>query len=485
KVTAQIIDPDGSDSARFDNALEFLHLGGRSLPHAVMMMIPEPWSNHETMSDAKKAFYEYHSTMMEPWDGPASIVFSDGTIVGAVLDRNGLRPSRYYVTKDGLVVMASEVGVLGDELAPDNVEYKARLQPGRMFLVDTKQGRIIGDEELKEQMANEHPYRRWLNENLIELNDLPVAEEALEEDPTTALHRQQAFGYTFETLRVVIGPMAKNGIEVVGAMGDDTPPAVLSDQPQLLYTYFRQLFAQVTNPPLDAIREELVTSSDVFMGTEGNILETVPENCRQIRIKSPILSNEQLQKIRHLRRPGFKSRVLPILFPIAEGAAGLEDAMQRLFAAADQALQEGVNIFVLSDRKVSREQAPIPALLATAGLHHHLIRNKTRTRVALIVESGEPREVHHFALLIGYGATAVNPYLAYEAIHDMIGQELLTDIPYEKAQYNFMKAALKGVIKVCSKMGISTMQSYCGAQIFEALGLSQDLVDQYFTWTPT
>jgi glutamate synthase (ferredoxin) len=501
KVTRQIVDTDGSDSARFDNTLEFLHLAGRSLPHAVMMMIPEPWSNHETMSDEKKAFYEYHSTMMEPWDGPASIVFTDGTVVGAVLDRNGLRPSRYYVTKDGLVVMASEVGVLGDEIAPENVAYKARLQPGRMFLVDTGEGRIIDDEELKHKIATEHPYRQWLNENLVELDDLPgpTAEGALAHqpylngnghngaghEPITPLQRQQAFGYTFETLRVVLMPMSKNGIEAVGAMGDDTPVAVLSDQPQLLYNYFRQLFAQVTNPPLDAIREELVTATDVFLGTEGNILDTVPENCRQLRLKSPILSNEQLQKIIQLRQPGFKSKVLPILFNIAEGVGGLERALDDLFAAADQAIEQGVNIFILSDRGVDRHHAPIPALLATAGLHHHLIRNRTRTQVAIVVESGEPREVHHFALLLGYGATAVNPYLSYEALHDLIEEGLLTDITYEQAKYNFMKAALKGVIKVCSKMGISTLQSYCGAQIFEALGLSQALVDKYFTWTPT
>ncbi len=485
KVTHQLIDPDGSDSARFDNALEFLHLAGRSLPHAVMMMIPEPWANHETMSDEKKAFYEYHATMMEPWDGPASIVFSDGAIVGAVLDRNGLRPSRYYVTKDDMVVMASEVGVLGDEIAPENVAYKARLQPGRMFLVDTVAGRIIDDHELKHQIATEHPYRQWLQENLVELDALPAVPAEPIESHANVLQHQQAFGYTFETLRVVMTPMAKSGVEAVGAMGDDTPVAVLSDQPQLLYNYFRQLFAQVTNPPLDGIREELVTASDTFMGSEGNIIETVPENCRQIRLKSPILSNEQLQKIQGVDLPGFKSQVFPMTFPIAEGAAGLEAALEGIFRSADQAIQAGVNILILSDRGVDAELAPIPALLATAGLHHHLIRNKSRTQVAIIVESGEPREVHHFSLLVGYGATAINPYLAYETIADMIEQGLLTDTTAAKAQANYMKSALKGVLKVCSKMGISTIQSYCGAQIFEALGLSQALVDKYFTWTPT
>lgn len=396
KVTAQIIDPDGSDSAMFDNTLEFLHLAGRSLPHAVMMMIPEPWSNHESMSAEKKAFYEYHSAIMEPWDGPASIVFTDGTVVGAVLDRNGLRPSRYYVTKDGLVVMASEVGVLGDEIEPENVAYKARLQPGRMFLVDTQQGRIISDEEIKHQMASEHPYQEWLDQYLIELSELPPAEEPLEEEHASVLHRQKAFGYNYETLRVVMSAMAKNGVEALGAMGDDTPVAVLSDQPQLLYNYFRQLFAQVTNPPLDAIREELVTATDVMMGTEGNILATVAENCHMVRLKNPILTNDELQKIKHLRQQGFKTKVLPMLFPIAEGAVGLEQALDNLFATADHAIKAGYNVLLLSDRGVNQKMAPIPALLATAGLHHHLIRNKTRTQVALVVESGEPREVHHF-----------------------------------------------------------------------------------------
>ncbi len=486
KFKQQIIDPDGSDSAQFDNAMEFLHLAGRPLHHVAMMMIPEPWSNHESMSAEKKAFYEYHATMMEPWDGPASIVFTDGTVVGAVLDRNGLRPSRYYVTKDGIVVMASEVGVLGDEIAPENVAYKSRLQPGRMFLVDTAQGRIIADEEIKETMAKAHPYQEWLDKNLVELDDLPSPPDLYQADlHGSVLHRQHIFGYTFETLRTLIAPMAKNGVEALGSMGDDAPIAVLSDRPQLLYTYFRQLFAQVTNPPLDAIREELVTASDVMMGTEGNILKTVPENCRQIRLKNPILTNVQLAKIAHIKEPGFKAQKLPMIFPLKEGWPGLEKALDYLFMLADEALEQGVNIFILSDRGVSREMAPIPALLATAGLHHHLIRKETRTQCAILVESGEPREVHHFALLIGYGATAVNPYMAYETIYDLIDQGLVTDITYEKARANYIKASMKGVIKVCSKMGISTLQSYCGAQIFEALGLSQKLVDRYFTWTPT
>ncbi|MDQ3249382.1 MAG: glutamate synthase large subunit, partial [Chloroflexota bacterium] len=483
KITQQIIDPDGSDSAKFDNTLEFLHLAGRSLPHAVMMMIPEPWANHESMSDEKKAFYEYHSTMMEPWDGPASIAFTDGSIVGAVLDRNGLRPSRYYVTKDDLVIMASEVGVL--DIPPDRVLYKQRLEPGRMFLVDTVQGRIIADDELKTSMARMHPYRTWLDQHLKTLADLPAAPELHKADLATRLQRQHAFGYTFETQRLLMAPMAKNGVEALGAMGDDTPIAVLSDQSQLLYNYFRQLFAQVTNPPLDAIREELVTASDIMMGTEQNILETKPENCHQIKLKNPILSNADLAKIRYIDAPGFKTQTLPMLFKIDEGAAGLEKALDQLFERANLAIRDGVNILILSDRGIDAENAAIPALLATAGLHHHLIRAKTRTQVALVVESGEPREVHHFSLLIGYGATAVNPYLAYETLHGMIEDGLLVEMDAKKVEVQYIKASLKGVIKVCSKMGISTLQSYCGAQIFEALGLSQALVDKYFTWTPT
>jgi len=486
KITYQIVDPDGSDSAQFDNAMEFLHLAGRPLHHVAMMMIPEPWSNHESMSPTKRAYYEYMATMMEPWDGPASIVFTDGTTVGAVLDRNGLRPSRYYVTKDGTVVMASEVGVLDDVIAPENVASKSRLQPGRMLLVDTQQGRIIADDEIKETAAAEHPYGEWLQKNLVELDSLPRPPDLPDPDAhVTVLQRQHTFGYTYETLRTLILPMARNGVEALGSMGDDAPVAVLSDQPQLLYSYFRQLFAQVTNPPLDAIREELITASDVMLGTEGNFLEMVPENARQIRLKNPILTNEQLGKLAHVREHGFKAQKLSILFKVNSGAAGLEKALDDLFALADEAIEQDVNIFVLSDRGVDSEWAPIPALLATAGLHHHLIRKKTRTRAAIVVESGEPREVHHFALLIGYGATAVNPYMAYETIYDMVDQGLINDNPYEKARYQYIKACMKGIIKVCSKMGISTLQSYCGAQIFEALGLSKALIDKYFTWTPS
>jgi glutamate synthase (ferredoxin) len=478
-----IIDQNGSDSAIFDNVLEFLSLSGRSLPHVMMMMIPEPWTLHDDMDPEKRAFYEYHSTLMEPWDGPASIAFTDGTVVGAVLDRNGLRPSRYYVTKDDRVIMASEVGVL--DIDPANVLEKRRLEPGRMFLVDTRQGRIIADEELKMGMAKQHPYQDWIDQYLIELDELPAAHDVPGTDLATITQRQQEFGYTFEQLRLLLAPMARDGVEAIGAMGNDAPHAVLSDMPQLLYNYFRQLFAQVTNPPIDSIREELVTATDVMMGTEGNILDPRPESCHQIRIKTPILTNADLAKIRQLDRPGFRSLTVPFLFPFAEGAAGMERTLEEIFAKVDAAIGEGFNIFVLTDRGVNPQMAAMPALLAISGLHHHLIRTGKRTQVTLILESGEPREVHHFAVLIGYGATAINPYLAYESIESMIHEGMLPGVDYKSAVYQFNKAAVKGVVKVCSKMGISTIQSYCGAQIFEALGLKQAFVDKYFTWTPT
>ena len=485
KKILPIIHPDGSDSAKFDETLEFLYLAGRSLPHAMMMMIPEPWPQHESMSDAKKAFYEYHSTMMEPWDGPASIVFTDGAVVGAVLDRNGLRPSRYCVTKDDMVVMASETGVL--PLEPNRILRKSRLEPGRMFLVDTNQGRIISDEELKETMAQVQPYRAWLDEHMVSLDEIPQPDvEVPGVEHGTLLARQQVFGYTFEQLRILLAPMATDGVEALGAMGNDTPAAALSNHSQLLYNYFKQLFAQVTNPPIDAIREELITGTEVMLGAELNLLETKPENCRQLKLRHPILTNRELAKIRHVGESGvqeFRARTLPILFDIRGGEAALEQALEDLFQAATQAIDEGVNILILSDRGVGPGTAPIPALLATSGLHHYLIRNETRTRVALVVESGEPREVHHLSLLIGYGATAVNPYLAMETLAQMIENRLLVGIDHDTAVYNYVKAAVKGVVKVMSKMGISTIQSYCGAQIFEAFGLSQRVVDKYFTWT--
>ncbi len=477
-----IIFEDGSDSAKFDNCLEFLSLAGRSVPHAIMMMIPEPWEKHEDMSPAKRAFYEYHSCLMEPWDGPASIAFTDGIRVGAVLDRNGLRPSRYYVTKDDMVIMASEVGVL--EVEPERVLHKNRLQPGRMFLVDTEQGRIISDEELKQQMAAEHPYREWLDRYLVKFEDLPaVSRERPQRDHEEVLHRQQVFGYTFEDLRVNVGPMARDGIQPIGSMGNDAALAVLSDQPQLLYNYFKQLFAQVTNPPIDPIREELITSTEINLGAERNLLKPEPESCRRIRLKDPVLKNEDLEKLRQVDQPGFRAATLPILFSVEAGQAGLERALDELFAAADRAIKEGVNILILSDRDFTRERAPIPALLAVAGLHHHLIRAGSRTRVSLVLESGEPREVHHFCLLLGYGAQAINPYMVYESLDDMIREGMLTELSCDQAIAGYNKAVVKGVVKVMAKMGISTIQSYCGAQIFEAVGLNHSLVDRYFTWT--
>lgn len=479
-----IIQPDGSDSTKFDNCLEFLALSGRSLPHAMMMMIPEPWENHESMDEQKRAFYEYHSCLMEPWDGPASIGFTDGTVVGAVLDRNGLRPSRYYVTKDDLVIMASEVGVL--DLPAEQVLEKRRLQPGRMFLVDTEEGRIISDEEIKEKMATAHPYRAWLDTHQIRFDALPdTPDEEPPHDHQATLQRLQAFGYSFEDLKVNIGPMAQNSIQPVGSMGTDTPLAVLSDKPQLLYNYFKQLFAQVTNPPIDPIREELITSTTLTLGSEGNLIEPSPESCRQLRISLPILKNADMTKLRHTALPGIKVATLPTLFTPAEGRAGLERALEAVFAAADQAIADGATILILSDKGVDRTHAPIPALLASAGLHHHLIRTGTRTRVGLVLESGEPREVHHFCLLLGYGVQAINPYLAFECLNDMIHEGMLPNLTYYAAVKGYIKAVSKGVVKVMAKMGISTIKSYCGAQIFEALGLSQELIDKYFTWTPS
>ncbi len=483
KKLLPIVCTDGSDSAMFDNTLELLVLAGRSLPHAMMMMIPEPWTKHESMSPEKKAFYEYHSCLMEPWDGPASIAFTDGRKIGAVLDRNGLRPSRYYVTKDDLVIMASEVGVL--DLPAERVQQKGRLQPGRMFLIDTEEGRIVADEELKQKIATEHPYRAWLDENLIRLADVPDPGILPEPAHETVTQRQVAFGYTFEDLRILMLPMARDGTEAIGSMGTDTPLAVLSNKPHLLFNYFKQLFAQVTNPPIDCIREEIIMSTQTAIGSERNLLNPGPEHARLIELKSPILTNEEFAKLKHLNLPGFKSVTLPTLFRAAEGPAGLEKAMIDLFRKVSQAIQEGYNVVVLSDRGVDPDWAPIPSLLAVAGVHHHLIREGTRTRVGLVLESGEPREVHHFSLLISYGCGAINPYLAFETLDDVLRQGLLTGMDHATACKNYLKAAMKGVVKVISKMGISTIQSYWGAQIFEAVGLKKEFIDQYFTWTPT
>ena len=466
----------------FDNTLELLYLAGRSLPHAMMMMIPEPWSGHQTMDDDKRAFYQYHSSLMEPWDGPAAIAFTDGTQIGAVLDRNGLRPSRYWVTRDGLVVMASEAGVL--DLPADSIVQKGRLQPGRMFLVDTAQGRIVDDEEIKREVALQRPYREWLDQYLIHLDDLPPAPELPAPDPETLLQRQVAFGYTFEDERIVLTPMARDGVEAVGSMGNDAALAVLSNKPRLLYDYFKQLFAQVTNPPIDCIREELITSVETRLGSEGNLLNPQPSDCRRLELKWPILTNEEFAKVRRMDLPGLKVGVLPILFRVTRGEKGLVKSMEELRLMARRLIEEEeVNVIVLSDRGVNREFAPIPSLMAVAGLHHYLIREGLRTRVSLVLETGEAREVHHFSLLIGYGVSAVNPYVAFETIDRMIDEGLLSGVDYKSACKNFVKAASKGVVKVASKMGISSLQSYRGAQVFEALGLRQDVIDEYFSWT--
>jgi glutamate synthase (ferredoxin) len=414
KKILPIIREGGSDTATFDNVLEFLHMAGRSLPHAILMMIPEPWSAHETMNPELKAFYEYHSSLMEPWDGPASIAFTDGSLIGAVLDRNGLRPSRYYVTKDDLVVMASEVGVL--DIPDADIVVKERLHPGRIFLVDTAKGRIVSDEEIKRELASAQPYARWLAEYLVNIEDLPEAPYLPAPSHETVTKRQQTFGYTQEDLRLLLAPMATNGEEAIGSMGTDTALAVLSDRSRLLYDYFSQGFAQVTNPPLDAIREELVTTMGSTVGPEGNLLDPRPESCRQIGIKYPVIDNSQLAKLRHVYEPGFKAITLPTLFDPRQGGGGLEHAMDQLKRQASAAVEAGYTILILSDRGADRERAPIPSLLATAGVHHHLVRRGTRTRCGLVLETGDAREVHHCALLLGYGAGAVNPYLAFETL---------------------------------------------------------------------
>ena len=479
-----IIDPNGSDSAMFDNALELLVLAGRPLTHAMMMMIPEPWSNHESMDPQRRAFYEYHACLMEPWDGPAAICATDGKQIAAILDRNGLRPSRFWVTKDDLVIMGSEAGVL--DIPSADVVRKGRLQPGRMFLVDTEQGRIVEDEEIKRAIVNDRPYQEWLDEHLVHVEDLPAAPDIPLPDHDTLLQRQIAFGYTFEDQRKLLVPMARDGVEALGSMGNDAPLAVLSNKPRLLYDYFKQLFAQVTNPPIDCIREEIITSAETRLGSEGNLLQPVAADCRRLELKWPILTNEEFAKIRRMELPGLKVGTLPILFRTARGEKGLRKTMEELCHLARKMIEEDdVNVIILSDRGVNREFAPVPALLAVSGLHHYLIREGLRTRISLVLETGEAREVHHFSLLIGYGCSAINPYLAFETIDGMIRDEILTGIDHKTACKNFVKAAAKGVIKVASKMGISAIQSYRGAQVFEAFGIRQDVVDQFFTWTPS
>ncbi len=477
-----IINPNGSDSGMFDNTLELLYLSGRSLPHAMMMMIPEPWSNHESMDEQKRSFYQYHSCLMEPWDGPAAVCFTDGRQIGAVLDRNGLRPLRYYVTSDDLVVAASEAGVL--DVPPETVVTKGRLQPGRMFLVDTEQGRIIEDDEIKESISAQRPYREWLDEYQLHVSDLPHAPEIPQPDHDTLLQRQVAFGYSYEDQRMLIAPMARQGVEAIGSMGNDTPLAVLSNKPRLLFDYFKQLFAQVTNPPIDCIREEIVTSAETRLGAEGNLLNPQPADCRRLELPWPIITNEEFAKIRRMDLPGLKVGILPILFRVTRGKKGLVKSMEELRLMARRLIEEEeVSVLILSDRGVNEEFAPIPSLMAVAGLHHFLIREGLRTRASIVLETGEAREVHHFATLIGYGCSAINPYVAFETIDQMILEGTLTGIDHKTACKNYVKAASKGVIKVASKMGISSLQSYRGAQVFEAIGLRQDVIDEYFSWT--
>ncbi len=481
-----ICTPGSSDTARFDEVLELLHLGGYPIHHAMLMMIPEAWENHETMSQEQRDFYRFHAAMMEPWDGPASVAFTDGDVIGAVLDRNGLRPSRYWVTDDDLVVMASEVGVI--DVEPSKVVAKGRLQPGKMFLIDTRQGRIVADDEIKSELASLHPYADWLEAGMVELADLPEREHVVFSHDSV-LRRQQMFGYTHEELKILLTPMAATGGEALGSMGTDTPIAVLSARPRLLFDYFTQLFAQVTNPPLDAIREEVVTAVSSSVGPEANLLAPGPESCRQLALPFPIIDNDELAKIIHINddgnHPGLQARVLSGLYRVADGGDGLRTALDRICLEASEAIEDGTRIIVLSDRNADSIDAPIPSLLLTAAVHHHLVRTKQRTMAGLIVESGDAREVHHMALLIGYGAGAINPYLAFESIEDLIAEEMhgLGGMDAHKAVKNYIKACGKGVLKVMSKMGVSTVASYTGAQIFEAIGLGKSVVDQYFTGT--
>ena len=487
KDIVPICSPAGSDTANFDEVLELLHLGGRSLPHAVLMMIPEAWQNNPEIDPARRAFYEYHGALMEPWDGPAALHFSDGTLVGAVLDRNGLRPGRFWVTDDGLVVAGSEAGLLDND--PAKVIRKGRLQPGRMLLVDTAQGRIIEDAEIKAALAAEHPYEQWLAENMIRLSDLPDREH-ITHSTSSVLRRQRTFGYTEEDLKVILAPMAQAGAEPLGAMGNDTPLAVLSVRPKMLFDYFSQMFAQVTNPPLDAIREEIVTAVSDAIGPEPNLLEATPEHARKLVLDFPVIDNDELAKILHIdaypKAKGiFRAHRISGLYPVREGGAGLAKRLDEIFDECDAALAAGASFLVLSDRDSDPDQAPIPSLLLTSAVHHHLVRQHTRTQLALIVEAGDVRETHHMALLIGYGAAAVNPYLAMETVEELASQGFLGAMTPAKAQRNLIKALGKGVLKVMSKMGISTIASYRGAQVFEAIGLSKELVNRHFAGTPS
>jgi glutamate synthase (NADPH) large chain len=482
KKLVPIITPGGSDSAMLDNAVELLALGGRSLPHVLSMLIPEAWDNDPTMPEGVRAFYEFHASLMEPWDGPAAVAFTDGRVIGAKLDRNGLRPGRYLVTSDGLVIMASEAGVLS--VPPETLRMKGRLEPGRMLLVDTEQKRLISDEEIKKHLASRQPYTQWLRENQITLDQLPAPANVQPTDHDTLLMRQRAFGYTSEDLKFILGPMGLQGEEPVGSMGVDTPLACLSDRPQLLFNYFKQMFAQVTNPPTDPIREDLVMSLNTYIGSEGNILEESPRNCHTLKLRHPIITNWRLEKLRRVSWGDFLATTLPMHFPVDDGIVEMGKSIDRLCRRASMAIKSGYRLLILSDRGIDQEYAPLPSLLALSAVHNHLVREETRNQVALIVESGEPREVMHFALLLGYGASAVNPYLAIETLEDLFKDGYFPpDYAFDKILKNYMKAVDKGLLKVFSKMGISTLQSYQGAQIFEAIGLNRPLVERYFTGT--
>jgi glutamate synthase (NADPH) large chain len=476
-----VIDTDGSDSSMFDNCFEFLHLSGRSLAHTAMMMIPEPWANDETMDETKKAFYQFHSCLMEPWDGPAAVVFTDGIQIGACLDRNGLRPARYYVTKDGMIVLGSEVGAL--DIFVDDIEYKGRLHPGKMLLVDLEKGKIIPDEEIKMQIASKYPYKDWLAEHLVDIDELNLPEmdnhqQGLNTDER--LKQQLAFGYTNEDLNKILKPMVTDGKDPIGSMGYDSPLAVLSKRPQLLYNYFKQLFAQVTNPPIDAIQEKIITSVVTTIGPEKNLIKPEPESCKQIQLQTPILTNSQLEKLHY---SSFKTETLSILFPVETDTPNFEEILDGLFMKADTAIDNGISLLVLSDRGVDAEYGALPALLAVSGLHHHLIQKGTRSKVSIIIESAEPREVHHFAALLGFGAEAINPYLAFESLRGLIEMDDIRKTQVDEVINTYRMAATDGIVKVLSKMGISTIQSYRGAQIFEAIGIDKDIIDQYFTGT--
>ena len=481
-----ICTPEASDSASFDEVLELLHLGGRSLPHAVLMMIPEAWENNTTMDPAERAFWQFHASLMEPWDGPACVTFTDGTLVGAVLDRNGLRPGRWWRTLDDRIILASESGVL--DVPSAQIVAKGRLQPGKMFLIDTAAGRIVGDDEVKESLAEHEPYGEWLHSGLLDITTLPDRVR-VQPNHESVVRRQIAFGYTEEDLRILLTPMAASGTEPLGSMGTDTPTAVLSQRSRLLYDYFVELFAQVTNPPLDAIREEIVTSMARVMGPEQNLLEPTAASCRQIVLRWPVLDNDELSKIVHINddgeHGGLRTAVLKALYDVERGGEGLAEALEDLRLRACDAIAKGARTLVISDRDSDHTRAPIPSLLAVSAVHHHLVRTKERTTVALVVESGDAREVHHIAMLIGFGAAAVNPYLAFESIEDLVREGELTGIEPAAAVRNYLKALGKGVTKVMSKMGISTVASYTAAQAFEAVGIDKHVIDEYFTGTPS